>query len=177
MSVEMFETGHSIKRRRTTKQVQDSPVKDLSFYSDMIIIPLPAKESYVEDNLKDYGQVLLRKTGMSILTLLDFLQLPLNHQENYLNSLKDQEIFDLLGIKIGYRSRQELVASSLSALTKKTFFILNVPKIFPTNIEIIGYGTVTNYVTYNCQTATKSFLSGFSVEDFNSLEFVLKTFV
>lgn len=180
--METFETGYAAKRAKLSSPVAyvdlEIPKEIASFLG--MVIPLNAEPSYINTNFKDYKQVLSRKKNFQKISFSQFIDLAKFNDRyclDYLKSLKDQEIFDLLGIKVGYRSRQELVSLSLQALTKRTFFLPNIPSDSDRKNHIVGFGTVTDSQVYDLTKTTKAFLIKLCVSDLSSLALLLETFV
>ena len=122
-----FSSTYQAKRRKIETSNDQGPFPEISLSYVGMIIPPDAHETYVEDNLRFYSRVINRPDDFTLLNLQQFIDLTYLKEKNaldYLKSLKDHEIFALLGSdpdSIKYTSREELVFKAMNII-KKTYF-------------------------------------------------------
>lgn len=141
-----------------------------------MIIPNISWTNYCVDNLHSYSKVCLRPKDFQFITLEELEKLSENEAIEYLSHLKDQEIFDLLRVMVGYRSREQLVRLSARALKKKKFFVRCSGMNCHGKLLTIGHGTEKDYHLYSLDGIVDN-LSNFSAEEQKELLFLLETYL
>lgn len=134
-------------------------------------IPKNADENYFRNNVEEYRKCYNRSSKFTFYTIPQLLQLTDEELIVYLAQLTDFEIFQSLGIMVGYRSRLELVINSAIAITEESFFIRKQ------DTDTIGYGAVANYTIHYKDDLGIDFLTSLDDDEKDELLLVIETHI
>lgn len=162
----------------TVSKQKPSPMEnvilDLDKYTDNqiietfgIAVPIQMQNSireYITSNIVLYSEVLTRES-FEVIPLDVCLFTEEEELSNYLQKLKDTEIFSSFGIYVPYQNRRELISNIISVITEPSFMFpcvrskirsintetLMLSDVTDPDIFVVCYGTALRYYTYELE--------------------------